>query len=221
MLRKPKDLPPNEQRVVLSNLSWQKFEQILGELGADRRVRLSYWRGKLEMMTPVAEHQRCQRLIESLILVVVDELKQSVTPIAPALIRNADLGCATEPDAGYYFESLTLPPVIELPQDPTPELIVEVALTKSNLDKMPIYASLGIPEVWRYLTSAGEDILQGKLQIYRLEGDSTIGQRYLPQNRSGIFEFLSGDRILQFLEQSDTISLAAALKILRAWMQEN
>jgi Uma2 family endonuclease len=217
MLRKPKDLPPNEQRVVLPNISWQKFEQILGELGDDRRARLSYWRGKLEMMTPVAEHQRCHRLIESLILVVVDELKQQVTTVAPALIRHVDLGCATEPDAGYYFQPVTLPEpsVIELPQDPTPELVVEIALTKSNLDKMPIYASLGIPEVWRYITTAGEDILKGKLQIYRLEGD-----RYLPQNRSGIFEFLTGDRVLQFLEQSDSISLAAALKILRAWMQE-
>jgi Uma2 family endonuclease len=71
-----KDLPPNEQRVILPNISWQKFEQILDELGEDRKVRLSYLRGKLEMMTPVAEHQRCHKLIESLILVMADELQQ-------------------------------------------------------------------------------------------------------------------------------------------------
>jgi Uma2 family endonuclease len=129
---------------------------------------------------------------------------------------------STEPDACYYFHPAVLPrkPEINLPTDPIPDLLVEVALTKSNLEKLPIYASLGIPEVWRYVTTAGEDVLKGKLMIYRLEGDSTTKHRYMPQNRSGIFQFLSGDRILEFLEQSDSISLSAALRVLRAWMQE-
>jgi Uma2 family endonuclease len=212
-----KDLPPNEQRVILPNISWQKFEQILDELGEDRKVRLSYLRGKLEMMTPVAEHQRCHKLIESLILVMADELQRQVEAIAPATLKSSDLDCATEPDACYYFQTAVLPrkPEINLPTDPIPDLLVEVALTKSNLEKLPIYASLGIPEVWRYVTTAGEDVLKGKLMIYRLEDN-----RYMAQNRSGIFQFLSGDRILEFLEQSDSISLSAALRVLRAWMQE-
>lgn len=213
----PKDLPPNEQRVILPNISWQQFEQLLVELGADRQVRLTYARGKLEMMTPVAEHDRCHKLLESLVLVVADELNRSVEAIAPVILKSPDLSCATEPDACYYFSAPILPhkPAIYLPPDPTPDLLVEVALTQSKLDKLPTYASLAVPEVWRYITTAGENVLKGKLLIYRLQGD-----RYIAQSHSSIFPGLTGDRILEFIEQSDSMSLAAALRLLRAWIQE-
>ncbi|NJR40683.1 MAG: Uma2 family endonuclease [Leptolyngbyaceae cyanobacterium CSU_1_4] len=212
----PKDRPPNEQRVVLPNVSWQQFEQLLIELGTDRLVRLTYARGKLEMMTPVAEHDRCHKLLESLVLVLADELKRPIAAIAPVLLKSPDLLCATEPDACYYFSTPSLPhkPTIDLPSDPVPDLLIEVALTPSKLDKLPLYASLAIPEVWRYITTAGEDVLKGKLLIYSLQGD-----RYLSQGHSSIFPGLEGDRILEFLEHSDSMSLSAALRLLRAWIQ--
>ena len=213
----PKDRPPNEQRVVLPNISWQQFEQLIVELGIDRLVRLTYARGKLEMMTPVAEHDRCHKLLESLVLVVADELKRPVEAIAPVMLKSPELLCATEPDACYYFSASSLlhKPTIDLPADPVPDLLVEVALTQSKLDKLPLYASFAIPEVWRYITTAGEDVLKGKLLIYCLQGD-----RYVPQSCSSIFSRLSGDRIVEFLEQSDSMSLSAALRVFRAWMQE-
>lgn len=213
----PKDRPPNEQRVLLPNVSWEQFEQLIVELGIDRLVRLTYTRGKLEMMTPVAEHDRCHKLLESLVLVVADELKRPVESIAPVMLKSPDLLCATEPDACYYFSNPSLPnkPDIYLPSDPVPDLLVEVALTQSKLDKLPLYASLAIPEVWRYITTAGEDVLKGKLLIYGLQGD-----RYISRSHSSIFPGLLGDRILEFLERSDSISLSAALRVLRAWIQE-
>ncbi|MBW4514864.1 MAG: Uma2 family endonuclease [Timaviella obliquedivisa GSE-PSE-MK23-08B] len=213
----PKDRPPNEQRVLLPNVSWEQFEQLVIELGVDRLVRLTYMRGKLEMMTPVAEHDRCHKLLESLVLIIADELKQPVEAIAPVMLKSPDLLCATEPDACYYFSTPSLPhkPEIYIPQDPVPNLLVEVALTQSKLDKLPLYASLAIPEVWRYITTAGEDVLKGKLLIYGLQSD-----RYLSQSHSSTFPGLSGDRILEFLEQSDSMSLSAALRVFRAWIQE-
>jgi Uma2 family endonuclease len=208
-----------EQRVVLSNVNWQQYEKLLLELGAERQARLTYFRGKLELMTPVEEHERCHKLIESLVLVLVDELFLNVTTIAPAALRNSELGCATEPDACYYFQesgrSVKNKTEIDLLQDPVPALLVEVALTKSAVDKLPIYASLGVPEVWQYITTAGAEVLQGKLVIYQLQAD-----RYVEQTHSITFPLLPGDRILQFLEESDSIGLAAALRLLRAWVKE-
>ncbi|MCU0568585.1 MAG: Uma2 family endonuclease [Oculatellaceae cyanobacterium Prado106] len=211
--------PPTEQRVILPNISWTQFEQLIQELGVERETRLTYWRGKLEMMTPVAEHERCHKLMESLILVMADELRMPVKTIAPVTLKNPDLGCATEPDACYYFHAsgnqLPNQTTLYFPEDPIPDLLVEVALTKSNLEKLPLYANLGIPEVWRYITTAGEDVLKGQLLIYRLQ-DS----RYIAHSTSGIFPFLPANRILEFLEQSDSMSLSVALRVLRAWIQE-
>jgi Uma2 family endonuclease len=207
-----------EQRIVLPNITWQKFEQLVGELGSDRTSRMTYLRGRLELMTPIAVHERCSRLFESMIQVLVDELDLSVEAIAPILMKYEELDCATETDAGYYFqdwqpeaESRT----IHLPYDPPPNLVVEVALTKSSIDKLPIYAALGIPEVWRYLTKPGEEeVLKGELHIYQLDND-----RYEETRESGIFAELTGDRILEFVQQSDSMSLVKAIDLLRAWVR--
>lgn len=39
---------------------------------------------------------------------------------------------------------------ITLLVDPPPDLAIEVDSTSSSLDRMGIYAALGVPEVWRY-----------------------------------------------------------------------
>ncbi|MDJ0900070.1 MAG: hypothetical protein QNJ55_14800 [Xenococcus sp. MO_188.B8] len=38
--------------VTIKNLTWQDFETILTELGEQRRVRLTYFQGNLEIMSP-------------------------------------------------------------------------------------------------------------------------------------------------------------------------
>lgn len=213
----PKKPLPTEQRVILPNISWPQFEKLLVELGPERQARLSYLRGKLEMMTPVEAHERCSKLIDSLILVLVDELAMPITPVTPALLKQVEMDCAVESDACYYFREMSQPPKnqIDLTQDPVPDLLVEVALTRSSLEKLPIYATMGIPEVWRYITTTGDDMLKGQLLIYELQqGD------YVQRRQSQIFPFLPADRVLEFLEQSDSMSLSAALRLLRAWVTD-
>lgn len=216
--RSSKKPPPTEKRTVLNDVSWQKFETLLAELGEERQTRLTYFRGKLELMTPIAAHERCNKLIESLVLILAEELHLSVTHLLPVLLKSPELGCATEPDACYYFHNV--PSVqgrteLSLPRDPSPDLLIEVALTKSSLDKLPIYATLGIPEIWRYITTPNEDILKGTLLIYGLQGD-----RYIEQRASQIFPFLSASRALQFLQESDSMSLATSIRLLRSWMKD-
>jgi Uma2 family endonuclease len=58
-----------------------------------------------------------------------------------------------EPDSCFYFgEQAALirgRERIDLHVDPAPALVVEVDLTHPSLDKLPIYAALGVAEVWR------------------------------------------------------------------------
>ena len=209
---------PNEQRIVLEKISWLKFESILAELEAGRSSRFTYDRGRLEMMTPLDEHERCRKLIESLLLVLVDELKLPIEGyVAPTLMRP-DLGKAVEPDACYYFRhaaDLRGKAAPDLAIDPPPDLVQEVALNKSTLDKFSIYAAMGIPEVWRYLSQPGDDFWKGDLLIYGLQDD-----RYVQSRFSLSFPRLSDAKILEFIEQSDSMGLMTALRVLRAWLQE-
>jgi Uma2 family endonuclease len=63
-----------EQRVILSNISWQTFEQLLKELGDNRATRLAYNEGLLEIMTPLGPHENNNRFIDDLIRAIADEL---------------------------------------------------------------------------------------------------------------------------------------------------
>lgn len=56
-----------ESRVVLGNISWQQYHAI-GEVLRDRpRLRLTYDRGRLEIMTTSSEHERIKRILGRLI----------------------------------------------------------------------------------------------------------------------------------------------------------
>ncbi|MDX2213168.1 MAG: Uma2 family endonuclease [Oculatellaceae cyanobacterium bins.114] len=206
-----------EQPVLLSNVSWQKFEALLAELGQERIARLTYDRGKLEMLTPLPERDRCNKLIESLILLLADELDLSIESCLPLLLKADHRGCAVEVDGGYYVR-YPVPDnrhLADLTQDASPDLAVEIVITKSTFDKLSLYADLNIPEVWRYITQAGDDVLNGNLLIYQLQGD-----RYIEQGKSALFSGLPAIQIIQFIQQSDTIGLVKALQLLRAWVQE-
>jgi len=214
MGRKP---TPTEKRVTLAGVSWQSFEQLLRELGQARTARLTYERGKLEMMTPLEEHDRCLRLIDSLILVVADELYLKIHSIGSVLLTLPDVGRAIQPDAAYVLEEARLQKrsVLNMNECAPPDLAIEVAIGKGAIDRDSIYASIGVPEIWRYRTTVGDDVLKGNLQIYQLQGD-----QYVATANSKLFPTLLGKRVQEFLEQSDTIGLAQALTVLREWSKE-
>jgi len=215
---------PAEQRLVLSDVSYQQFENLLVELGQHRTARLTYVRGKLEMMTPMAEHERCRKLLESLILVLADEAGMAVEAIAPVLVIHPELQCSIQPDACYYWQASAKAErspspdeivTIQLPQQPIPDLLVEVSMTKSALNKLAICASLDIPELWQYITTGGEDVLKGAIRIYRLHN-----QAYVESTHSYAFPGLTPNQILQFLQHSDTLGLQKAIALLRDWCSQ-
>lgn len=57
--------------ICIPNLSWQDFETILEELGEQRRVRVAYYQGTLEMMSPLALHQRPHRMIADIVKAIL------------------------------------------------------------------------------------------------------------------------------------------------------
>jgi Uma2 family endonuclease len=227
-----KEIIPNEQRLVLKKISWQKYEQILSEMGEERKAHLTYNRGQLELMTPLQEHQRCSKLIESLLMVLGDELKESLTVCRDATLKQIDLQQAIEPDLCCFRGSTLLQsrpdqdhpdqdhPDRDHPDQNCPDLILEIALRQSTIDKLPIYANFGIPEVWRYRSGDDPTVPTRHLEIYHLREHRNIpNQPYLFAKTSLNFPFLSAETIQQFLDQSDTLGLMPALKLLRSWMQ--
>ncbi len=60
--------------------------------------------------------------------------------------------CA-EPDTSFYVQNAARmigKRRIDLETDPPPDVVVEIDVSNESLSKFPIYAALGVPEIWLY-----------------------------------------------------------------------
>lgn len=202
----------SEQRVTLNHISWQTFNTLLLEMGEKRTARLAYNQGTLEIMTPLGEHENTNRFIDDLIRVLADEFNLNLKKFGSLTLKREDLQRGAEPDSCYYIQNEPLVRSkrdIDLNFDPPPDLVVEVDITNSSLDKRPIYASLGVPELWRY---SGRS-----LQVFVLSKPVLI---YVPVQRSLTFPLLMLDIIPQFIEQSLIDGETATLRSFRVWVRQ-
>lgn len=215
-----------EQRVILQNVSWRLFENLLDELGENRAARLAYDQGVLEIMSPLMPHEHNKRLIERLIEILCEELDLNIKSVGSMTCKREDLQRGIEPDSGFYIQNeplvrqrvaASLPVTgsehcgdfeeLNFPQYPPPDLMVEVDFSSSSLNKEPIYLALGIPEIWRY---AG-----GKLTIKHLQHGQYIQLDYSPT-----FANLPLIIIPQFLRQSPEIGEVGVIKAFRTWVKQ-
>ncbi|MDP8965797.1 MAG: Uma2 family endonuclease [Cyanobacteriota bacterium] len=201
-----------EQRVILSNISWQTFEQLLKELGDKRATRLAYNEGLLEIMTPLGLHENSNRFIESLIGVIADELNLNLKRFGSLTLKRKKKLKGAEPDSSYYLQNEPLvrsKQEIDLENDPPPDLVLEIDITSGSLDKRPIYAAIGVPELWRYDGN--------KLEVFvlqKLDGD------YQQVTQTPVFPWMPLDVIPRFIRQSLVDGETATLRTFRAWVRE-
>jgi Uma2 family endonuclease len=211
--RKP---PATEKKITLPQVSWEKLESLLLELGNTRSAHITYDRGQLEMIEPHPAHDRVQRLIESLLLVLADETGDELRNLGAMLLKQPELGIAIQPDACYYLEQQVRPgdrAELDLRQVPTPDLVIDVQFEPGEPKRLAMFAAIGIPEVWQYTTQMDEaEVLKGQLVMLQLQGD-----RYHPVANSVLYDFLPGQQVTEFIAQSDTMGLAQALTLLRSW----
>lgn len=201
-----------EQRVLLSNVSWETFERLLEELGDNRATRLAYNEGLLEIMTPLGPHENSNRFIDDLIRAIADELDLNLKRFGSLTLKRAKKLKGAEPDSCYYIQNEPLvrsKQEIDLDNDPPPDLVLEIDITSGCLDKQPIYAAIGVPEFWRYNGN--------KLEVFVLE---LSNQEYQKVNQSPTFPWMPLDVIPQFIRQSLVDGETATLRAVRAWVRE-
>lgn len=200
-----------EARFRLNGVSWQFYETCLAEIG-DRRVRLSYRHGNIEMMSPSEEHERFKHLLSRLINTATEELNIPIRGAGSTTWRREDIDAGLEPDECYYIQHE--PQVrgrddVDLEVDPPPDLAVEIEITKSALDRMAIYASLGVPEVWRF---DGQT-----LSVHALGEDGQYHQR----DRSPSLPFLPPAELTRFLKARNDTDETTWIRSFQTWVREH
>lgn len=96
---------------------------------------------------------------------------------------------------------------LDLEHDPPPDLVVEIDRTSASLDKLPIYATLGVPEIWR--------VIRGELRMFSAAGDGYEGSL-----NSRAFSFLTSSTLSEFLRQGLAEGRRKAARALRVWARD-
>ena len=205
----PQESVPAEARVLLRGVSWQTFKALMADIGEDRSCRIAYDQGILEIMVPYEQHEEPKILISSFVEALADELEIEIRQLGSLTLEREDLTRAVEPDTCFYIqnEAQVRGKEIKLPNVPPPDLVVESDYTHSSLNKFNIYASLGVPELWRYRKQS--------LQVYQL-----VEEKYEKIDNSLAFPCIPIAEIPGFIEQSKTIGQRAAVRLFRARIRE-
>ncbi|MEH2435720.1 MAG: Uma2 family endonuclease [Nostoc sp.] len=201
---------PAEQRTVLHNISWETFEALLRDTGEDRGSRFAYDCGVLEIMTPLFEHENPKIQFDRFILVLAEELGIEIRSAGSTTLKRKISKRGIEPDTCYYIQNelaIRGKQTLDLENDQSPDLAIEIDITSSSLNKLEIYSTLGVTELWRY---DGLD-----LKFYQL-----IEGQYVECKFSIAFPIVSVSEISRFIEQSKSIGEIALLKSFRAWVRE-
>ncbi|MGC1305681.1 MAG: Uma2 family endonuclease [Phormidesmis sp.] len=197
-----------ERRVAIHHLTWQQYQQILTALPQTRAAYLTYSLGTLEISMPLEDHEQASELIGLFIRILVFELGLKMKSMRSTTLDREDLSRGAEPDNAYYIQNQ--PSVagrkVNLQDDPPPDLVVEVDITHTDIDKNQLYSTMGVPELWRF---NGHE-----WRVYQLRGNS-----YTEVNHSPTFPIVKKTDLYNFLDQAKQDEIAAEAQF-RSWVKQ-
>jgi Uma2 family endonuclease len=200
---------PAEQRTILYNVSWETFEALLRDTGEGRGSRFAYDCGTLEIMTPLFEHENPKGNFGNFIIALAEELDMEIRNAGSTTLKRNSMTKGIEPDSCYYIQNEAVirgKKTLNLEIDPPPDLAIEIDITSSSVNKINIYAALGVAEIWRYDGAV--------LKFYQL-----VESEYIEINFSIAFPLISVGDMNRFIQQSKTMGEIALLKSFRAWVR--
>ena len=200
-------LSPPERLVTLHGISWLTYNRIIAENGERGGTRFTYDEGVLEIMVLSSRHEETNRTLALLVEVLAEEMSMDLRRFGSTTFRRQDLQKGFEPDSCFYIQNVQAvrgKDEIDLTTSPPPDLIIEVDITSGSLDRLPIFAAVGVPELWR---SDGDS-----LALLSLEGGM-----YVEAPHSLAFPGLTGGIATRFLTESRELTSTAWLRGVREW----
>lgn len=201
---------PDQQILRLSSVSWPTYSRLLKTL-SNWRLRLTYDRGELEIMSPSYRHEKSGWFLGRLVGAFTEEMGLPIAGGKSTTFRRRKKRKGLEQDECYWIANehrVRGKDRIDLRIDPPPDLGIEIDITHSSLDRMSIYAALQIPEVWRY---DGQS-----LTFHELQADG----QYALISHSRALPGLAPADLLGFLALLAQVDENAVLRQFRAWVRQ-
>ena len=202
---------PAEQRVVLNNVSWSTYVALVEDVNG-RGGRMAYNEGVLEIMSPSPWHETIKRLIGRMVETLTEELNIDIRSVSSTTFKREDAERGIEADECYYIDhaqAVRGKAEIDLTVDPSPDLAIEVDISRSSMNKLDIYSTLGVGEIWQY---------DGKsVRILVLRADNN----YVEVGQSQALPQFPVNEMLRILAEWRSLGETELIRTFRAWVREN
>ena len=202
-------LVPAEQRNVLWGVDWQTYLH-LRNLPENDGLRMTYDRGRLEIMSPSPRHEGFAHILGRLIDTWTEELNIPILGLRTMTCKREDIERGFEPDNCYYVQNeprMWDKTDVDFLVDPPPDLALEIEITRGLVGKMAIYESFGVPELWQF---DGR-----KLQVYELADDG----HYRARQSSLCFPTLPMAEVEQTVRQAGKVHETDLVRGFREWVR--
>jgi Uma2 family endonuclease len=202
-------LPQKIYQVLLENISWQTYEALLKDIEEQPGIRMTYDHGILEIMAPLDPHEAYKKLLGRLVEAATEELNIEIRSLGSRTCSREDIARGLEPDQCYYIQhelAVRGKKQLDLNQDPPPDLVIEIDITNSSMNRMKLYEALQVPEVWQY---DGRE-----LTVYCLED-----KKYEIRDRSEALPQLTPSQLVHFLKLAETMGETSLIRSFREWVR--
>lgn len=177
--------PAAERRFVLRGVPWWTYVALRDALDDEHSgIRMSYLDGDLELMTPSELHEDTKTILARLLETWATELDVDLRGFGNATYRDEAKRGGLEPDECYKLGGA---------KKAVPDIAIEVIVSTPDVDKLEIYARLGVTEVWIWQS--------GSLAIHRLDADRGV---YGVKERSGVLADLDVAELVSFVRLGES-----------------
>ncbi|RPI76351.1 MAG: Uma2 family endonuclease [Planctomycetaceae bacterium] len=138
--------------VMLTGVSWADYERTRAN-PTNRNLRMTYFKGTLEIMSPSHRHGWISVLIGRLIDEWTVARRIPIHSGRATTFKRIEAESGLEPGNCYYIQQeprVRFRHEIDLDCDPPPDLAIEVEITNRVTPRLPVYAELGVSEIWRW-----------------------------------------------------------------------
>ena len=196
-----------EERVVLQGISWETYERLMKEHEDRSAPRFTYDKGTLEIYMPTQKHEEAAEILKLFVYIIAEERELEARGLGSTTFRKEKAGKGVEPDGCFYLQNaakIAGNEKVNLEVDPPPDLVIDV--TSPSLDRFPIYAAFGVPEIWRYSNES--------VTIFVLRG-----KKYFEATESAALTKITADVLTSFLLESQNLKRTVWMKNVREWIR--
>jgi Uma2 family endonuclease len=201
-----------ENGITLQGVSWDTYVQFVDGL-EERRMFVTYDHGTMEIqtMSPSRRHENPLGLIQRLVGAISLLRGIPIESGGSTTHRRADLAKGVEPDACYWVKNEARVRGVmdlDLSKYPPPDLAIEIGIHASAINRMSIFAKMGVSEIWHIDGLKLQFLLLDRTKKYR----SIQTSRVFPMvQRQAVAEAISA---LRKVGETEALNqLLAALKL--------